>query len=198
MFNLIKNLLVMMAVLSVTACTLFQPKSQLVASGFTMAPVEAVIYPVNIEVDALPIVELPVPVIPLNERYTVKITDAEVQCMAKTIYHEAKGESEVGMRAVGYLTLNRAAHPAYPKSICGVIHTKYQGRYEYNWVGMRLPIREQDRYAMAIKVSRDVLNRSVPNPIDDSLFFRNKSAHRQLRYERYVATIGNHRFYARR
>lgn len=198
MFNLIKSLLVMMVVLSLSACTLFQPKQQFVASSFTMAPVEAVILPVNIEVDALPIVELPVPVIPLNERYTVKITEAEVQCMAKTIYHEAKGESEVGMRAVGYLTLNRAAHPAYPKSICGVIHTKYQGRYEYNWVGMRLQIREQDRYAMAIKVSRDVLSRSVPNPIDDSLFFRNKSAHRQLRYERYVATIGNHRFYARR
>lgn len=198
MFNLIKSLLVFMVVLSLSACTLFQPKQQVVTSNIVMAPIEAVILPVNIEVDPLPIAELPVPIVPLNERYIVKLTDAEVQCMAKTIYHEAKGESEVGMRAVGYLTLNRAAHPAYPKTICGVIHSKYQGKYEYNWVGMKLPIREQDRYAMALKVSRDVLTRTVPNPIDDSLFFRNKSAHRQLRYERYVATIGNHRFYARR
>ncbi len=46
------------------------------------------------------------------------------ECLALNIYHEAKGESELGQRAVAYVTLNRAADPAYPDDICDVV---YQG-----------------------------------------------------------------------
>ncbi|MBH5322233.1 cell wall hydrolase [Aurantiacibacter sediminis] len=46
------------------------------------------------------------------------------QCMTQAIYYEAASESESGQRAVAQVVLNRVAHPAYPRSVCGVV---YQG-----------------------------------------------------------------------
>lgn len=53
-----------------------------------------------------------------------QLTDISRQskCLALNIYHEAKGESELGQRAVAYVTLNRANDPAYPDDICDVVH----------------------------------------------------------------------------
>ena len=44
-----------------------------------------------------------------------------VNCLASAIYYEAATESEQGQRAVAQVVLNRVRHPAYPKSICGVV-----------------------------------------------------------------------------
>jgi spore germination cell wall hydrolase CwlJ-like protein len=48
-----------------------------------------------------------------------------LDCLTTAIYHEARSESEAGQRAVAQVVLNRARHPAYPNSVCGVI---YQAR----------------------------------------------------------------------
>lgn len=45
-------------------------------------------------------------------------------CLAAAIYYEAASESEQGQRAVAQVVLNRVRHPAFPKSVCGVV---YQG-----------------------------------------------------------------------
>lgn len=45
-------------------------------------------------------------------------------CLTQAIYYEARGEGTDGMRAVAQVILNRVRHPAYPKTICGVV---YQG-----------------------------------------------------------------------
>jgi hypothetical protein len=47
-----------------------------------------------------------------------------VQCLSEAVYYEAAREPEVGQEAVAQVVLNRLRHPAYPKSICGVV---YQG-----------------------------------------------------------------------
>lgn len=47
-----------------------------------------------------------------------------VQCLAEAVYYEAAREPEVGQEAVAQVVLNRMRHPAYPKSVCGVV---YQG-----------------------------------------------------------------------
>jgi spore germination cell wall hydrolase CwlJ-like protein len=47
-----------------------------------------------------------------------------LQCLAEAIYYEARSESEDGQRAVAQVVLNRVRHPAFPKSVCGVV---YQG-----------------------------------------------------------------------
>ena len=45
----------------------------------------------------------------------------QVECLAKNIYHEARGESTAGMFAVGFVTLNRVMDSRYPNTICGVV-----------------------------------------------------------------------------
>jgi len=43
-----------------------------------------------------------------------------VDCLAAAQYYEAGGDLE-GQRAVAQVVLNRARHPAYPSSVCGVV-----------------------------------------------------------------------------
>jgi hypothetical protein len=45
-------------------------------------------------------------------------------CMTQAVYYEAGFEPLQGRRAVAQVVLNRMRHPAFPKSICGVV---YQG-----------------------------------------------------------------------
>jgi spore germination cell wall hydrolase CwlJ-like protein len=45
-------------------------------------------------------------------------------CLTQAVYYEAAHEPLAGRRAVAQVVLNRMRHPAYPKSVCGVV---YQG-----------------------------------------------------------------------
>jgi Cell Wall Hydrolase len=44
-----------------------------------------------------------------------------LQCMTLAIAYEAGREPTSGQQAVAEVILNRARHPAYPKSVCGVV-----------------------------------------------------------------------------
>ena len=50
--------------------------------------------------------------------------DTALKCLAQAVYYEAAVEPLQGRRAVAQVVLNRVKHPAYPKSVCGVV---YQG-----------------------------------------------------------------------
>jgi spore germination cell wall hydrolase CwlJ-like protein len=45
-------------------------------------------------------------------------------CLTQAVYYEAGFEPLAGRQAVAQVVLNRAMHPAFPKSVCGVV---YQG-----------------------------------------------------------------------
>ncbi len=47
--------------------------------------------------------------------------DRATDCLAATMYYEAANESTEGKMAVAQVVLNRARHPAFPKSVCGVV-----------------------------------------------------------------------------
>jgi Cell Wall Hydrolase len=47
-----------------------------------------------------------------------------LQCLSQAVYFEAGFEPLEGRRAVAQVVLNRVMHPAFPKSVCGVV---YQG-----------------------------------------------------------------------
>jgi Cell Wall Hydrolase len=48
-----------------------------------------------------------------------------VDCLAATIFYEAGNETTAGQMAVVQVVLNRVRHPAYPKTVCGVV---FQGQ----------------------------------------------------------------------
>jgi len=45
----------------------------------------------------------------------------DLECLTQAAYYEARGEGRDGMEAVAQVVLNRVRHPAFPKSVCGVV-----------------------------------------------------------------------------
>ena len=45
----------------------------------------------------------------------------EIECLALTMYFEARGEPDEGKLAVGHVVMNRARNPLFPKKVCGVV-----------------------------------------------------------------------------
>ena len=48
-----------------------------------------------------------------------------VECLTAAVYYEAAVESTAGQQAVAQVVLNRVRHPAYPRTVCGVV---FQGQ----------------------------------------------------------------------
>ncbi|SFO29102.1 cell wall hydrolase [Sphingomonas sp. OK281] len=61
---------------------------------------------------------------------TSKLTDYQrsLQCLTMAVYYEAGSESDDGERGVAQVILNRVRHPAYPKTVCGVVYDGSQRR----------------------------------------------------------------------
>ncbi len=55
-----------------------------------------------------------------------RVRGRDLDCLAEAVYYEARGESAAGQAAVAQVVLNRARHPNYPKSVCGVV---FQGGF---------------------------------------------------------------------
>ncbi len=48
--------------------------------------------------------------------------DRALDCLTAAVYYEAASEPRAGQEAVAQVVLNRLRHPAYPKSVCGVVY----------------------------------------------------------------------------
>ena len=46
---------------------------------------------------------------------------AELTCLAQTIYYEGRSEPDEGRAAIGQVVINRVLHPRFPNTICGVV-----------------------------------------------------------------------------
>ncbi len=60
----------------------------------------------------------------------------ELECLALTIYFEARGESDTGKLAVGHVVMNRAQHPLFPPGVCQVVRQggeKLRYRCQFTW-----------------------------------------------------------------
>ena len=45
----------------------------------------------------------------------------DLECLTQAVYYEARGEGAAGQEAVAQVVLNRTRHPAFPKTVCGVV-----------------------------------------------------------------------------
>lgn len=74
--------------------------------------------------------------------------DAEWDCLREALYFEARGETIQGQFAVAEVILNRVDSPAFPASVCGVVHAKGGGDCAFSYVCQELS-------TMSDPVSRD-------------------------------------------
>lgn len=121
----------------------------------------------------------------------------EFACLAKNVYFEARGESELGQRAVAWVTLNRVGKEGFPSTICGVVHHEDQ----FVWVRDQKSNTPKDimAWADAIIVAKkvyDEFNSGGFDPTEGAVMFH--GAHIEpywsVSFER-TTRIDNHIFY---
>lgn len=93
-----------------------------------------------------------------------------LDCLTAAVYYEARSESLDGQRAVAQVVLNRARHPAFPNSICGVV---YQGsqrhtgcQFSFTCDGsMQRGVRNQAAWETARQIAEQALSGFVYGPV---------------------------------
>ena len=88
-----------------------------------LTPLDALAENATLPFSTAPLERAPPLVVPLSASAFAGRRSA-MDCLTAAIYYEAAQESEIGKRGVAQVILNRARHPAFPSSICGVV---YQG-----------------------------------------------------------------------
>lgn len=71
-----------------------------------------------------------VPALAPPARVDLETPEEAERCLATAVYYESARESAEGRAAVAQVVINRSRHPAYPKTVCGVVwqgHTRSTG-----------------------------------------------------------------------
>ena len=142
------------------------------------------------------------------------VNDAEMNCMARNIYFEARNQSDEAMAAVGYIILNRVLSPRYPDTVCGVVYKGRKnpnGSYKrfqchFSWVCDNKPdtpnlsnIIEAKAWERAERIAMAVFSGTVENTIGKATMYHATyvSPYWKKAYER-VAVVDDHIFYQKR
>lgn len=124
-----------------------------------------------------------------------------LQCMTAAIYYEAASEPDAGQRAVAQVVLNRVAHPAYPKTVCGVV---YEGserptgcQFSFTCDGSLVRRPQRLFWDRAENVARAALAGYVYSPVGLATHYHTVQVSPYWAPSlNYLGTIGAHRFYS--
>ena len=120
-------------------------------------------------------------------------------CLTQAVYYEAGYEPAEGRRAVAQVVLNRMRHPAFPKSVCGVV---YQGsgsgvcQFTFVCDGALYRAPAHDAWLRAEEIARDALDGYVEKTVGEATHYHaDYVAPRWAPMLAKVAQIGQHIFY---
>ena len=133
---------------------------------------------------------------------TAEVRDRQLDCLAKNIYHEAKGEPFEGKVAVAQVTINRSTSGQFPSDICKVVYQKnvvYEKVLcQFSWYcdqAATAKPKNTAAYKECQIVARQVLLEEFRLPsLNKALYFHATHINPGWKKEK-VATIGNHVFY---
>lgn len=112
-------------------------------------------------------------------------------CLANTIHHEARGESMLGKKAVGYVVMNRVKSDRFPNSICEVVTQKNGKICQFSWHCNKPKTTKISQQVLDIALK--ILENGSTDPTNGALFFHNTTVDSFKRKR--TTTIGNHIFY---
>jgi N-acetylmuramoyl-L-alanine amidase len=126
-----------------------------------------------------------------------------LDCLARNVYYEARGESRAGQYAVAEVTMNRKASPHYPKTVCEVVYQKNWDPLRKRYVGAfswtefdTLDAPAGEAWQRAVVVAEDVYYQRRPPMLPGVLHFHATHIRPDWSNERpRVAKIGRHIFY---
>ena len=123
------------------------------------------------------------------------------ECLARGIYFEARGESELGQAGVAQVILNRVRNPAYPATICGVVYQNktWRNRCQFSFAcdGIRDRVHFGRAWNTAQKVATAVSNGTIwlQDVGDATHYHANYVRPRWARKMKKTDRIGRHIFY---
>ncbi len=133
----------------------------------------------------------------------VRARTRDLNCLAKNIYHEARGEPVDGQYAVAEVTLNRVASKHYPNTVCEVV---YQANFDvirkrnvsaFSWTELDVttPV-DRNIWKRAWRIAKDVYDEQAEPRVEGALFYHSTYIRpRWSRRKRRIAKIGRHIFY---
>jgi spore germination cell wall hydrolase CwlJ-like protein len=120
---------------------------------------------------------------------------SDVQCLTEAVYFEARGEPERGQQAVAQVVLNRVRHPAFPKTVCAVVHQRTDAGCQFSFACKVQPAgRDEDAWRRAEAVAKAALHGAVVREIGDATHFASARASAFAGLLK-VARIGEQVFY---
>lgn len=124
----------------------------------------------------------------------VKTKPQDIECLAKNIYHEARGEPFHGQVAVALVTVNRLASGLFQNTVCKVVYANSQ----FSWtLDKHKKVRDHKAWASAVEIATAVLSRKIYNPDFTAVYFHAKQVQpKWSKTKTIIARIGNHIFYA--
>lgn len=132
---------------------------------------------------------------------SIKTREKQLDCLAMNIYREAGHESFEGKVAVAQVTMNRVAHPAFPKDVCGVVYQKNvvmeKVVCQFSWYcesGTRAAPNNaayRESYEVAKKVLLEGFQLGV---LKEALYYHANYVNPRWNLDR-IGNIGNHIFY---
>jgi len=97
-----------------------------------------------------------------------------LECLAIAIYHEARGEPQIGQTMVGRVILNRVAGDVYPDSVCQVVyqnaHRKNACQFSFACDGKPDTIREARSWERALEQARALLRCEIGCDVNGELW----------------------------
>ncbi len=110
------------------------------------------------------------------------ISKKDIQCVAETIYSEARGEPLAGQLAVGATIVNRAIK-IFHKPACKVVKQQYTQK--------KIPKEEKEEF---IKLAENILYGNAKNPVGSMDSF-DSFKYRYSKRPKRTVKIGKHYFY---
>lgn len=119
--------------------------------------------------------------------------DAQMDCLARAVYFESRGEPLLGQLAVGEVIANRSRSGRWPASYCGVVKQRSQFSFVRNGA-IPEPNRGSSAWRTAVAIARIVDGSHIESKVSDALFFHARRVNPGWRLTR-LGTVGNHVFY---
>jgi len=117
----------------------------------------------------------------------------ELECLAAGVYFESKSEPLAGQLAVGHVIANRANSRRFPSSYCGVLFQRGQFSFVRGQSYPSVP-RASRQWQTAVAIARIVDQELHQSAVPGALFFHAKRVQPRWRLTR-VGSVGNHVFY---
>ena len=117
-----------------------------------------------------------------------------IDCLARNVYYEARGEPAVGQYAVAEVTMNRKASPHYPKTVCEVVYQK--AAFSWTDFSMVLQPPSGDEWIRAQRIAEAVYYQKRLPTLQGATHYHAVYVQPDWSKERpRIARIGRHIFY---